>query len=89
MYYCVHPITKAYTMKTSAATAKPHATSKQTVRRQGRPVAASKSVTIQVRMPAEEAEYFRLKAEQEDRPISNFIRKVLRQAVAGSTSSAA
>ena len=81
MYYRYIPFTKAYSMKTSTTSAKPPAFSKEPTRRQGRPAAPAKSVTIQVRMSAEEASLIRARAEMEDRPISNFIRKLLRQAV--------
>lgn len=56
-------------------------TTKTPPRRAGRPAAQTKAVTIQVRISAAEAESLRKQANKEDRPVSNFVRKVLRQAI--------
>lgn len=56
-------------------------TTKQAPRKTTRKRTETKTETIQVRLSAAEAQSLRLKAKEEDRPVSNFVRKVLRQAV--------
>lgn len=56
-------------------------TTKQKAQKVTRKSTEAKTETIQVRLSAAEAQSLRLKAKEEDRPVSNFVRKVLRQAV--------
>ena len=56
-------------------------TTKQAPRKTSRNSSDAKTEMIQVRLSAAEAKSLRLKAKEEDRPVSNFVRKVLRQAI--------